>query len=399
MAGTPTVSRARHSVSAPSCRAGGSSSGRRQHAPTPSPARASGPPPPCSPGRRSATALFLALLRRARGRSARAPPGAGHAARLADRRRLPRGGGDRGQGRERARARLAARPARADRRRRRRRRVRTPTRPPPARGRRAPTVVLELPRGGKVRAQDAAVRGRERRLLAFSDANALWEPGALRALAARVRRSRTSATPAGRCAFVNDGRHQPGGPLLALRDVDARARVGARVGDGRQRRDLRRAPRGLPRRSTRVMGHDLSLPFRWSSAACARRLRPRARARRRRWSPTIEGEWAAQAADDGPRVADRPARRAAGPARLPAAVRAHDRSRTGCCATRRRCCTCSPSPPRSRCRAGGCTGSAALAQLSLLAARRGGRPVRARPLLVARYYVLTTASLAAGLYD
>ena len=43
-------------------------------------------------------------------------------------------------------------------------------------------LVLELPRGGKVRAQDAAVAAARGTLLAFSDANAVWEPGALRAL-------------------------------------------------------------------------------------------------------------------------------------------------------------------------------------------------------------------------
>jgi hypothetical protein len=39
------------------------------------------------------------------------------------------------------------------------------------------------------------------------------------------------------------------------------------------------------------------------------------------------------------------------------------------------------------------------AQALLLAAAFAGGRVRARPLLVARYYVLTTASLAAGLWD
>jgi hypothetical protein len=38
-------------------------------------------------------------------------------------------------------------------------------------------------------------------------------------------------------------------------------------------------------------------------------------------------------------------------------------------------------------------------QLAVLAAAVAGRGVRARPLLVARYYVLTTASVAAGLWD
>ena len=43
--------------------------------------------------------------------------------------------------------------------------------------------------------------------------------------------------------------------------------------------------------------------------------------------------------------------------------------------------------------------AAAAAQAALLAAAAGGGRSRSRPLLVARYYVLTTAALAAGLYD
>jgi hypothetical protein len=43
--------------------------------------------------------------------------------------------------------------------------------------------------------------------------------------------------------------------------------------------------------------------------------------------------------------------------------------------------------------------AAALAQAALLGAAAAGGRVRSRPLLVARYYVLTTASLAFGLYD
>ena len=52
---------------------------------------------------------------------------------------------------------------------------------------------------------------------------------------------------------------------------------------------------------------------------------------------------------------------------------------------------------RSCCAAArGCT---AAAQAALLVAAAAGGRVRSRPLLLARYYVLTTASLAAGLYD
>jgi hypothetical protein len=38
-------------------------------------------------------------------------------------------------------------------------------------------------------------------------------------------------------------------------------------------------------------------------------------------------------------------------------------------------------------------------QVAVLAAALAGRAVPVRPLLVARYYVLTTASIAAGLWD
>ena len=45
--------------------------------------------------------------------------------------------------------------------------------------------LLSLPRGGKVAAQDAAVRATDGEIVAFSDANATWAPDALRALVRR----------------------------------------------------------------------------------------------------------------------------------------------------------------------------------------------------------------------
>ena len=50
------------------------------------------------------------------------------------------------------------------------------------RGAEAADVVLELPRGGKIRAQDAAVRQATTEIVAFSDANAMWDRQALRGL-------------------------------------------------------------------------------------------------------------------------------------------------------------------------------------------------------------------------
>ncbi|MBV9683306.1 MAG: glycosyltransferase, partial [Solirubrobacterales bacterium] len=45
-------------------------------------------------------------------------------------------------------------------------------------------VVLDLPRGGKIRAQDAAVERARGEIVAFSDANVAWQPDALRRLMA-----------------------------------------------------------------------------------------------------------------------------------------------------------------------------------------------------------------------
>src|ERR1700733_14794690 len=43
-------------------------------------------------------------------------------------------------------------------------------------------MVLELPRGGKIRAQDRAVERAKGEIVAFSDANSFWEPDAARVL-------------------------------------------------------------------------------------------------------------------------------------------------------------------------------------------------------------------------
>ena len=64
-----------------------------------------------------------------------------------------------------------------------------------------------------------------------------------------------------------------------------------------------------------------------------------------------------------------------------------------------------PAPGRARCRAsrcsatGGCTSSRSRSRWRCCSRRCSRRVMPARPLLVARYYVLTTASLAAGLWD
>ena len=65
-------------------------------------------------------------------------------------------------------------------------------------------------------------------IVAFSDANALWEPDALRRLVAPFADPRVGYV-CGQVRFVNERRHQPGGRLLALRDGAARPGVAARA--------------------------------------------------------------------------------------------------------------------------------------------------------------------------
>ncbi len=205
-------------------------------------------------------------------------------------------------------------------------------------------------RGRRRRRARAAARrqgpraGRRRRsarrgeIVAFSDANALWEPDALRALVAAVRRPARRLRLRAGALRQRRGRHQPGGPLLALRDggcaaLESRLRS-VTAGNGAIYATRREAYLVVDP----VMGHDLSFPFNMVKRGWRAVYAP-ARAGEREDGPDDRGRVRAQAADDEPRLADRPARRHALAARLPAALRADDPLATACCATRRRSCT------------------------------------------------------------
>ncbi len=148
--------------------------------------------------------------------------------------------------------------------------------------------MLELPRGGKIRAQDAAVARSAADVVAFSDANALWEPGALRALVAPFA-DPDVAYVCGQVRFVNDGgTNQEGLYWRYEMAIAPRSRAGQR--DRRQRRDLRDPPRGLRGRRRRD-GPRPELPLHDGQARPARRVRPAARATEK-MVPSIEGEFA-----------------------------------------------------------------------------------------------------------
>ena len=128
-------------------------------------------------------------------------------------------------------------------------------------------------------------------IVAFSDANALWEPDALRALVAPFADPRVGYV-CGQVRFVNDGGARTRRALYWRYEMcAARARVAAGLGHRRQRRDLRDAARGLPRGRPDHGPRPLASRSTWSSAAGAPSTRRR-RARPRRWCPTIEGEFA-----------------------------------------------------------------------------------------------------------
>ncbi len=267
----------------------------------------------------------------------------------------------------------------------------------PARARAAGAdVVLELPWGGKVRAQDAGVERARGELLAFSDANALWEPGALRALAAPFADARVGYA-CGQVRFVSDGGTNQEGLYwryeLAIRARESQLQS-VTAGNGaiyavRPAAYLRVDP---------VMGHDLSLPFNMVKRGWRAVYAPAARATEK-MVPTVEGEFARK-------------RRMMSHA-WPIVLRGGLLSPRGypplyalMVASHRLLRYASPFlhavalvANAALLGAGPLYVATFAVQLAVLAAALAGRVVRARPLLVARYYVLTTASMAAGLWD
>ena len=149
-------------------------------------------------------------------------------------------------------------------------------------------LVLDLPRGGKVRAQDAAVERASHDLIAFSDANSAWEPDAL------ARLLDPFADPGvgyvcGQVTFTNEAGDNQEGLYwryeMALRERES-ALAGVTGGNGAiyaVRRDayLRVDPR---------MGHDLSFPFNLTKRGWRCVYAPEARATEK-MVPTIEGEF------------------------------------------------------------------------------------------------------------
>ncbi|MGI9185322.1 MAG: glycosyltransferase [Solirubrobacteraceae bacterium] len=256
--------------------------------------------------------------------------------------------------------------------------------------------VLELPRGGKVRAQDAAVDRAQGEIVAFSDANASWDSGALRALVAAFADRRVGYV-CGQVAFINDaGRNQEGlywRYEMALRGLESRVRsvTGGNGAIYATRRDsyLVVDP---------IMGHDLSFPFNMVKRGWRAVYAPAARASEK-MVPSIEGEFARK----------RRMMSHGWPIMLRGGMlspRGYDPVYALMIVSHRLLRYASPFlhvialiTSLALLGSGWVYALAVALQFVLLAAALLAGAVPARPLLVARYYVLTTASLAAGLWD
>jgi glycosyltransferase involved in cell wall biosynthesis len=256
--------------------------------------------------------------------------------------------------------------------------------------------VLELPRGGKIRAQDAAVAQARHDIVAFSDANVGWEPGALQALVAPFADPQVGYV-CGQVRFVNQaGTNQEGlywRYEMALRalESDVRSVTGGNGAIYATRRDsyLVVDP---------IMGHDLSFPFNLVKRGWLAVYAPQARASEK-MVPSIEGEFARK----------RRMMSHGWPIVLRGGMldpRGYDPLYALMIVSHRVLRYASPFlhlvvfvSSLILIGQGWVYVVAVLLQLAVLLGALLAPAIPSLPLLVARYYVLTTASLAAGLWD
>jgi hypothetical protein len=258
--------------------------------------------------------------------------------------------------------------------------------------------VLELPRGGKIRAQDAAVREARHPLVAFSDANATWEPDALRALTEAFADPRVGYA-CGQVRFTNEaGTNQEGlywRYEMWLRALES-ALASVTGGNGAIYATRREAYIEVDP----VMGHDLSFPFNMVKRGWRAVYEPQARAEEK-MVPSIEGEFARKRrmmSHAWPIVLHGGLLSPKGYGPLYALmILSHRVLRYA--SPFLHAIALATSVVLALAGEGWIYTLAAVLQLAILLGAALARVVPARPLLVARYYVLTTASLAAGLWD
>jgi cellulose synthase/poly-beta-1,6-N-acetylglucosamine synthase-like glycosyltransferase len=150
-------------------------------------------------------------------------------------------------------------------------------------------LVLELPPGGKVAALNAGAAQATGEILAFSDANSVWAPDALRQLLAPFADPKVGYV-CGQVRFLDPGGDNLEGAYwryeMRVREMES-ALAGVTAGNGAiyaVRRDayIPLAPSG---------SHDLSFPFAFAKRGLRSLYEPGARAEEK-MVPTLEGEFA-----------------------------------------------------------------------------------------------------------
>jgi cellulose synthase/poly-beta-1,6-N-acetylglucosamine synthase-like glycosyltransferase len=259
-------------------------------------------------------------------------------------------------------------------------------------------LVLENPRAGKVRTQDAAVARARGELVAFSDANSTWELGALRELLAPFADPRVGYV-CGQVRFVDAGGTNQEGVYwryeLWLRALESRL-ASVTAGNGAIYATRRQAYFQVDP----IMGHDLSFPFNFVKRGWRAVYAPRARAVEK-MVPSIEGEFARKRrmmSHTWPIVLRGGLLSPRGYGPLYALMVASHRV-LRYVSPFLHLLALSLNVVLVAAGAGTVYLIALGLQAGVLAAALLARFVPARPLLVARYYVLTTASVAAGLWD
>ena len=259
-------------------------------------------------------------------------------------------------------------------------------------------VVLELPRGGKVRAQNAGVARSRGEIVAFSDANATWEPDALAELLAPFADPQVGYV-CGQVRFVNEGGTNQEGLYwryeMWVRELESRL-ASVTAGNGAIYATRRVAYLEVDP----VMGHDLSFPFNMVKRGWRAVYAPRARATEK-MVPSILGEFARKRrmmSHTWPIVLRGGLidPRGYGPL-YGAMIFSHRVLRY--LTPFLHLAALGANLALVVIGAGQIYLVALAAQLALLVAAAAASAFPRRPLLVARYYVLTTASLAAGLWD
>lgn len=150
-------------------------------------------------------------------------------------------------------------------------------------------LVLDLPPGGKVAALNSAAELASGEMLAFSDANSVWEPGSLRRLVAPLTDPEVGYV-CGQVRFTNeDGDNLEGAYWryeMAVREMES-ALGGVTAGNGAIYAVRREAYIPLDPAGS----HDLSFPFALAKRGLRSIYVPSARAEEK-MVPTIEGEFA-----------------------------------------------------------------------------------------------------------